>query len=174
MKRWPTLLGIAIAALVALGQARGSQLAPILAASGLVYLGAAALRQPGAAWPLFFGTFVVLTVVRLGANVDATWVFICAAAILFAYGLWHGATRPFAGLPLQTIAMVVIATGAALAAAVDADLGAYVVAFGLLGHAAWDVYHHRINKVVARSMAEFCAVLDTLLAVVIVFTTVRG
>jgi len=36
------------------------------------------------------------------------------------------------------------------------------VAIGLLGHAGWDVYHHRVNRVVARSPAEFCFVIDTL------------
>jgi hypothetical protein len=33
-----------------------------------------------------------------------------------------------------------------------------VVAAGLLGHAAWDVYHHRAGRVVRRSLAEFCFV----------------
>jgi hypothetical protein len=56
---WPTLAGVALAAFVAYDTSRGSELAPILAAAGLVYLGAAALRKPRAAWPLFFGTFVI-------------------------------------------------------------------------------------------------------------------
>jgi hypothetical protein len=43
---------------------------------------------------------------------------------------------------------------------------------GLLGHAAWDVHHHRTNRVVLRSLAEFCLVLDTALAVAIVIVTV--
>jgi hypothetical protein len=49
-----------------------------------------------------------------------------------------------------------------------------VVAVGLLGHTAWDVYHHWVNKVVVRSMAEFCGALDTLLAVALVMAAVRG
>jgi hypothetical protein len=49
-----------------------------------------------------------------------------------------------------------------------------VVVPSLLGRAAWDVYHHRINKVVVRSMAEFCCVLDTLLAIAIVVAVARG
>jgi hypothetical protein len=35
-------------------------------------------------------------------------------------------------------------------------------------------YHHRVNKVVTRSMAEFCCVLDTLLAVVITVAALRS
>ena len=46
--------------------------------------------------------------------------------------------------------------------------GAWPVAAGPLAHAARDLYHHRADRVVTRSMAEFCFVLDTLLAVGIV------
>lgn len=172
---WPTLAGIALAGFVASNMSTGSELAPILAASGLVYLGAAALQRPSAAWPLFFGTFVVITAGRIGtANFDATWVFLGLAVLFAGYGLLHGAARPIDGLPLQAIAMVGVGTAAAIALIVNEDVGAYLVAAGLLGHAAWDVYHHRANKVVARSMAEFCGVLDTLLAVAIVVAVVRG
>lgn len=56
---------------------------------------------------------------------------------------------------------------------VTPELGADLVAAGLLGHAAWDVYHHRTNRVVVRSLAEFCRLaLDTALAVAIVIVTV--
>ena len=57
-------------------------------------------------------------------------------------------------------------TAAAIAIIVDTEAGAYLVSAGLLGHAAWDVYHHRLNKVVVRSMAEFCCILDTLAIVI--------
>jgi hypothetical protein len=46
------------------------------------------------------------------------------------------------------------------------------VAAGLFGHAAWDVHHHRTNRVVVRSLAEFCLALDTALAAAIVIVTV--
>jgi hypothetical protein len=55
---------------------------------------------------------------------------------------------------------------------VTPELGSDLVAAGLLGHAAWDVDHHRTNRVVVRSLAEFCLVLDTALAVAIVIVTV--
>jgi hypothetical protein len=172
---WPTAAGIGLAGFIALDTSSGRELAPILAASGLVYLGAAALRKPSAAWPLFFGTFVVITATKIGvAPFDATWVFLGLAALFVGYGLRHGAAHPIDGLPLQAIAMVGCGTAAAIALIVTGDVGAYVVAVGLLGHTAWDVYHHWVNKVVVRSMAEFCGVLDTLLAVALVMAAVRG
>jgi hypothetical protein len=57
---------------------------------------------------------------------------------------------------------------------VDGNIAAYAVAAGLFAHAAWDVYHHWTNRVVVRSMAEFCCVLDTLVAVAIVVVTARS
>ena len=176
---WPTLAAIALAAFVAYDTSSGSELAPILAASGLVYLGAAALRKPRAAWPLFILTFVVISASRIASRIgvagfNPTWVLIGLAVLLLGYGLLNGAARPTGGLPLQTIAMVAVGAAAVIALTVGGDVGAYLVAAGLLGHAAWDVYHHRVNRVVARSMAEFCGVLDTLLSAAIVIAAARG
>src|SRR5262245_2719804 len=75
---WPTLVGIGLAAFIAFDMSSGSALASVLAASGFVYLGAAALQRPSAAWPLFIVTFVVITAAtvaaRIGlANFNATW-----------------------------------------------------------------------------------------------------
>jgi hypothetical protein len=171
LKWWPTLSAIALAGFIALDMSGANQLAPVLAASGLVYLGAAAFGRPSTAWPLFFGTFIVITAAKFGlTTIDPTWILFGLAALLVAYGLVRGAV----GLPLQTIAIIAFGTTAAIALVVGNDLGAYLVAAGLLGHAAWDVHHHRINKVVTRSMAEFCCVLDSLLAVVIVVATLRS
>ena len=172
---WPTLAGLALAGFVAFDLPSGTDAAAILAASGLVYLGAAALQKPSAAWPLFFLTVVVITASRLGwINVEATWILLGLALLLAVYGAVRRATRPLGGLPLQTIAMVVVGAMAGGALVVNENVGAYLVAAGLLGHAAWDLYHHRARKVVTRSLAEFCLVLDLLLAVAIVIVTVRN
>ena len=175
LKWWPTLAGVALAGLVAFPGPAGEESAPILAASGFVYLGAAALRKPSVAWPLFFVTFVVITASRRGVlPIDPTWIILGLAALTFLYGLLRGARHPWDGLPLQTIAMVVVGAGAAFAVVLSGAIGASLVAAGLFGHAAWDVYHHRVNRVVNRSMAEFCCVLDTAIAVAIVVALMRA
>lgn len=162
------------AGFIALDMPSGGELTAILAASGLVYLGAAVLCKPSAAWPLFFGTFVVITAGKIGIlTFDATWIFLGLAALFAAYGFLRGVAHPIGGLPLQAIAMAAFGTVAAIALIVSGTAGAYLVAAGLLAHASWDVYHHWRNKVVVRSMAEFCCVLDTLLAVAIVIAAVR-
>jgi hypothetical protein len=172
-RRWPTLAGLGFAALIAFGLVSGVELAPVLAASAAVYLGAAALQRPAAAWPLFLATGVVITVARLfDGRVEPTWVILAGAVALLLYGLLRGAGRPGYGLPLQTAALLGFGVAAGAALLINPEPGAYLVAAGLLGHAAWDVHHHRTNRVVVRSLAEFCLALDTALAVAIVVVTV--
>lgn len=179
LKGWPSLAGVAFAAFVAMDLLReretGAELAPVVAASGLVYLAAAALNKPAVAWPVFLLTVLVITAAKLGVlAVDATWILLGIAALLFVVGLVRSPSQPRSGLPLQALAM--LAFGAIAGAALFAGqvAGAYLVAAGLLLHAAWDVYHHRAEKVVVRSMAEFCFVLDTVLALTIVVVTLRS
>ena len=86
-------------------------------------------------------------------------------------GLSRGALRPPWGVPLQAAAMAVFAAAAIVAVRVEAVWAGLLVGAGLLAHTAWDLYHHRTERVVARSMALFCAVLDTFLAVVVLWVT---
>jgi hypothetical protein len=173
-RRWPMLAGLGFAGLIAVDLVSGVELAPVLAASAAVYLGAAALRRPAAAWPLFFATAAVITAARLADDrFEPTWAILTGAVGLLLYGLLGGAGHPGYGLPLQTVALLGFGVAAGAALMIDPELGAYLVAAGLLGHAAWDLYHHRVNRVVVRSLAEFCLALDTTLAVVIVIVTMR-
>jgi hypothetical protein len=127
-----------------------------------------------AAWPLFFATAVVITVARLADDrFEPTWVILASAVALLIYGLLRGAGHPGYRLPLQTVALLGFGAAAAAALMITPELGAYLVAAGLPGHAAWDAYHHRLNRVVVRSLAEFCLALDAALAVVIVIVTMR-
>jgi hypothetical protein len=171
-RRCPTLAGLGFAALIAVDLVSGVELAAVLAASAAVYLGAAALQRPAAAWPLFFATVAVITIARLLEDgFEPTWVILAGAVALLIHGLRRGAGRPGYGLPLQTVALVGFGAAAGAALMITPELGAYLVAAGLLGHAAWDVHHHRTNRVVVRSLAEFCMALDTALAVTIVIVT---
>lgn len=175
LRRWPILVGLAFAAFIAVGLDSGVELSKVLAASAVVYLGAAAFRRRGAAWPVFWVTAAVIgvgTFVDLGF--DPAWAILGVGVLLLVYGLVRGAIRPAEGLPLQTLAMLGYGGAAAIALFVNPIAGSYLVAAGLLGHAAWDAYHHWKQRVVARSMAEFCLVLDTALALTIIVLTARG
>jgi len=161
---WPAALGVLVAAATAYGLADARDVAPVLAASGFVYLAAAALGRPGAAWAAFGVTFVLIGVAKV-ADLDPTPWMIALAGVLAVVGLAAGRGRPAWALPLQAAAMLVLGAAALAAVRLGPTAGGLVVAVGLLGHAAWDVYHRRTGRVVARSLAEFCAVLDVILAV---------
>lgn len=175
LRFWPAAAGIAFGAFVAYDLAAGADLAPVLTASGLVYLGAAALRRPRAAWPVFWLTFVVIGAAGFTPWEDAaTWVLLGIAAAFAVYGLVRGATRPFEEFPLQSLAMVAFGGAAVAVLVIGGDVAAYIVAAGLLGHAAWDVWHRRSGRVVVRSMTEFCMFLDVIAAVAMIVVTVNG
>lgn len=178
LKWWPTLIGAGFGAFIAIdlfnGDEIGGEFASIVAASGLVYLAAAALHKPSVAWPMFVLSVVVITLSKFGVfGFDATWLFLTAAIGFVFYALLRPRGASQWELPFQAVGMIFFGAAAAVALYLDGEAGAYLVAAGLLGHAAWDVYHHRTRRTVARSLAEFCFVLDTTLALAILITTMR-
>ena len=65
----------------------------------------------------------------------------------------------------QALGMVGFGAIVLVGLAVDPDLGRYIVAAGWFGHGLWDVAQLRSDTVVSRSFAEWCAVIDILIAV---------
>ncbi|GAA2011472.1 hypothetical protein GCM10009739_24770 [Microbacterium ulmi] len=165
-KTWPAALGMVVAAATAYGLTDGRAVAPVVAASGLVYLAAAATGRPRAAWVAFGVTIPLITVGKL-TGLDVTPWLLALAAVMLVVGLARRRTRPWWALPLQTAAMLVLGAAALIAVQLNATLGGLLVATALLAHAAWDIHHHRTRRVVVRSLAEFCAVLDILVAVIV-------
>lgn len=170
---WPPALGALVAAATAVGLSDGRDVAPVVLASGVVYLGAAVGGRRWLAWPVFGVTLAVVTAAKL-ADLDAvTWLLVAAGAMLVvgvALRRWH----PSWSFPLQAVAMLVLAALALLAVRAMPTAGGLIVAAALLGHAAWDLHHHRTGRVVSRSLAEFCMVLDTLVAVVVAFVALTS
>lgn len=174
LRRWPTWVAIIAVVLITFDGTEGADEAPALAAAAFAYLGAATFRKPSAAWTLFFGALVVIFAMEaaFGDDVDPTWMLLGLSVPLLAYGLWSSATRSYEGFRLQAIGMLGFGVATAVALGASEDVAAYVLAAGLVGHTLWDAYHYRANKVVVRSLAEFCFVLDLLLAVIIVSVTI--
>ena len=173
MHRWPTALGIALAALTAfdleIDAGSVSSLSTLVALMALVYVGAAALDRRRASWVVFLAGSAVVVVFLdlLDSAVAASLVLLVTALVFVLVGAVRGRLRRPGGLTLQTAAMLGFGVIALTALYVDPDLGAYLVAFALLGHAAWDAFHCLRDRVVARSYAEFCGVLDLLVGAAI-------
>jgi hypothetical protein len=174
MHRWPTAVGVAVAALTAFDLQDGRELAALTVLMPLVYLGAAVLDRRWSAWVVLLAGIAVLALVPSTPQVVPLVGFLVAALVFLALGVARGQWREPGGLPLQTVGMLAFGSIVLVALYVEPVLGGVLVAIGLIGHAAWDAYHYLRDRVVARSYAEFCAVLDLLVGaavLLVLFTT---
>lgn len=172
LRRWPTAAGIVfggtIAGAYAIGRAGEVEMAQVLTAAAFVYLGAAALGRRQAAWPLFGVTFVLITIGALAPGFDPLWVMAALGAALLVWGLVRGRARPAWGLPLSSAAMAAVGAVVVATALLGQPWAGVLVGLGLLGHAAWDAFHLRADRVVGRSLAEFCMVLDAVIGLAVI------
>lgn len=170
---WPAALGVLVAAGTAYGLTDARAVAPVVAASGLVYLAAGASGRRSAAWIAFAVTFALITLQKFVGLNSLPWL-LALAVVLLVIGFAGRRVRPWWAFPLQTAAMVVLGAIAFVALQLNPTAGGLLVAAALLGHAGWDIYHYRADRVVARSLAQFCAVLDILVAVFVAVLSLRS
>ena len=172
--RWPTALGVAVAALTVFDLRGGTELAALTMLMPVVYLGAAVLGRRRFAWVVLLAGVAVLTVVPSSSEVVPSVGFLAAALVFFVVGAVRGELRKPGGLALQSVGVLLFGSIVLAALYVDADLGGFLVAIALLGHAAWDAYHYLRDRVVARSYAEWCAVVDVLAGAAVLLALFAG
>jgi hypothetical protein len=153
MHRWPTALGIAVAALAAYDIEDGLEFATLTVLMALVYVGAAALDRRRFAWVVLIAGLAVLTVIPSASEVVPSVGFLVVALVFLVLGVARGLWRRPSGLPLQTAGMLTFGSIVLVALYVEPNLGGKLVAFALIGDAAWDAYHYLRDRVVARSYA---------------------
>ncbi|TMS00559.1 hypothetical protein [Nonomuraea basaltis] len=169
--RWPTYLGIALAAATLFDGDGGPNGALIVTVAALSYLTVAVLDRPGAVW------LVIVVLFGIGTAADTVgigyWLaFGPIALIVTVIGLVRGQLRRPGLYVLQAPQMLVVGVVVLLAEYGGLEFAGYLVAAALIGHAVWDVAHWRANKVVTRSLAEFCFVIDSLLGLGIIILLV--
>src|SRR5918997_2945722 len=171
LHRWPTALGIAVAALAAFDLRDGTEFAALAVLLALIYLGAAALDRRWTAWVLLLAGLPITIFIPSTSEVVPSVVLLIAALVFLVLGVARGLWQKPGGVPLQTVGMLAFGSTVLVALYVDPDLGGTLVAISLIGHAAWDAYHFVRNRVVPRSYAEFCIFVDLLLGAAILFMT---
>ncbi|MFB9208037.1 hypothetical protein ACFFV7_43130 [Nonomuraea spiralis] len=169
-RRWPTWLGLAFMGFTVLDLKDGRDAALVVFLAALIYLATAVTGRPGVVWPMFGASVVAVLVLRL-LDLDP-WPglvggAVCVAAVGLGGGLLH---TPWLGA-VQVPAMLVFGAASVAALSLSPALGGCLVAAALIGHATLDVIVWRRNKVVARSLAEFCAALDLPLGVAVLVLT---
>jgi hypothetical protein len=122
-------------------------------------------------WPTALGAIAAVNSLVLLARFPAqvhTWVSAWCLLLAAVIYLTWGAVRDEYGhrrlLTAQTAAVLGLGAVAMTAVTVTPDAARYVLAAGWLAHAAWDLVHHRIGRVVPRWYAETCLVADLTVA----------
>ena len=170
LRWWPSVLGAAVAVFSGLGVDNGAGLAMVVVASAFIYLAVAAQGSARSAWGWFALSIVLITVGKIVGDEWAPVLVMLAVAVpLVVWGVTRGRWPLPGGLRRQTAAMIAFGAVAVVGLALDSGVGGLLVAAGLVAHGGWDVVHHRRNRVVVRSFAELCVVLDLVLAGIIVW-----
>ncbi|MGW5574085.1 hypothetical protein ACWEVD_23060 [Nocardia thailandica] len=160
LARWPAALGVGLVLLM--GPHGDPALVPVLAellvVLALIYLCTAVLGRPDRTWVVLAALFALFAAARM-----QPWV--PPVALLLGLGAAVTAAAAAAGRLDRGVGPQVAATAGFGALAVTALLAGpgparLLVAAGWIGHGLWDLAHHRANRTVARSFAEFCGVAD--------------
>lgn len=170
--RWPTALALAMSALSFGGNESAEAVAPLWDALILMQLGylvVAKLQRRSASWPVIAAGFAIIIALRALDVITPSVVFAAVALVVLVWGAVDGQLNRSGMLRLQVLGMLGFGALALVGLAVDPDLGRYLVAAGLFLHGVWDFVHLKLDKVVARSHAEWCGVVDIILAAELIF-----
>lgn len=172
VRRWPTWVALALTVLTF----EGGELEPSVVdgygeALFLLpwpYLVGAQLQRRDAAWPLLAIGITTIVALRILDVVAPSIFFVSAALIALLHSALSGRLRASGTVRIEALGMVGFVLLGLLALAIDPSVGVYLVAAGWLFHGIWDFVHLRLDAVVVRSYAEWCGVLDVLIAVELV------
>ncbi|WP_344592603.1 hypothetical protein [Actinomadura vinacea] len=163
-RRWPAWLAVAWAAisLYDVGDGLEYMVLFVLPATGYLFL--AVVDLPRITWAVVVAALATVVVLRM-LDIDPWPALAVVVGTLAAVGLISGRLRQPGLYALQAPGALAFMAFGLVVPAVSTTVGGYLVAAGLLGHATWDAVHWRADKIVSRSFAEWCGVLDLVLGV---------
>lgn len=137
----------------------------------LAYLVLAKVRRRPATWPVVIAGIGLVVLVRAVDALDPAVVLTAIAVLVLTVSIIDGQLARDRTLQVQALGLGGFAaiTFTALALLThEPDVAGYLVAAVWLAHGIWDLIHLKMDKVVARSFAEWCAVIDILIAIQLV------
>ncbi|MER5650168.1 hypothetical protein [Streptosporangium sp. NPDC002524] len=172
LDRWPTALALALSAVTfgGTGSDEGvASFASILLLLPLLYLLVAKLEARRATWPLLVAGMAGVVALRWLDVIEPAVVFSAVALIVLLWSVVDGHMFRSGTFRVQALGMLAFGALGLIGLAVHPDLGRYLVAAGWFFHGVWDFVHLRRDKVVARSFAEWCGVIDVVIAIELIF-----
>ena len=122
---------------------------------------------------MLVASVLLVTALRL-AEIPATAAIVPIALGALIWSAIGGQTALRPGMiRVQALGMLFFGALALAGLIVDPELGRYLVAAGWFLHGVWDFVHLKQDKVVARSFAEWCGVVDIVIAAELVFMRSR-
>ncbi|GAA4919185.1 hypothetical protein LX16_4394 [Stackebrandtia albiflava] len=144
-----------------------TRLGQILVILPFIYLLTAKIGRPAATWPvLFASTAVVVALQFVDESAPAIGFGVLTLAVL-AWSVADGDWRS-RGFRIQATGMALFGAFAVGWLFTAPETAVYLIAAGWFLHAFWDLAHLRRGAPVARSYAEWCAVVDLLIGVGVV------
>jgi hypothetical protein len=171
LHRWPSALGLAVAALQLARDPDTETVATVIGVAVVCYLGAAALNRRWVAWA---GCVVVSLMVVASQVIGLAWWAVSGIVALALVVAGLILRVPRAPLAAQTGALIGYGGVAVAALSLAPRAGLVLAGAALVGHSVWDVIHYRRNQVVHRSLAEFCILLDVPLGVGAIVLAITG
>lgn len=176
LARWPTAVALLCAAFLGGGGGGGAAdaaygYADILPLLPLIYLLMAKVgeRYRYLTWPLVLASFVVVTALRATELAAPATVFTALALLVLVWSVLDGHLFRPGTYRIQVLGMLFFGGLGLVGLAVDPETARYLIAAGWFLHGAWDFYHLWKDRVVSRSFAEWCGVVDVWVAAELVF-----
>lgn len=170
LRRWPALLALALVGpdvvAAALGEKGGSAqfLGEALPMLALIYLIMAKIGNRKITWPVVVLVAGTVAVTEVTGIMAPSTLLIGASLVLLIWMMSTGEIKSTPNLRLQAIGIVFFCGVALAGLAVDPTIGVYVIAAGWFLHGMWDFVHIWRDRVVSKTFAEWCGVLDVLIA----------
>ncbi|UUU30349.1 hypothetical protein JIX56_10800 [Streptomyces sp. CA-210063] len=180
LRRWPTAFALA---LTVPGLVLGTSDDPADSVHGyadflpilpLLYVVIHQAGKPKVTWPVLVVGAAFAFALQALDLVSPAGVMVGVALAVLLWGAFRGTPHGPAVFGIQAAGAVLFGALAGTGLLVDPDLGRYVVAAGWFCHGVWDLAHIRmrgLQGIVAPTFAEWCAVVDMMVAVELLFLT---
>ncbi|SPT60937.1 hypothetical protein [Actinomadura madurae] len=169
---WPAALAVAMSAASWGGSETGegvASLASALLLLPLLYLLVETFQWRRATWGVLAALVVAFTALKAVDVVEPAAVVAGVALAALVRGAVKGRLSRSGVLQAQALAMIGFGAVALTGLVVAPDTGRYIVAAGWFAHGIWDLVHLKLDKVVLRSYAQWCAVVDVIIAAQLAF-----